>query len=177
MPRRGGPSCLGLCSAQPHISVLSDGWKALASQQFISHIFDIWKQEWLHVKFCRHSVVWLSEFKMPLDPEGKPLGKESKECASRRQPSCLSTCLHLLVLPLLGTLSRDSALVTAWPARTSWRQPHNPWLLSAQDLCRLLGKQRGCLPHSKGAWEGGSWEIFLKGSVASSIWRSFLKGL
>lgn len=71
---------------------------------------------------------------MPLDPEGKPLGKESKECASRRQPSCLATCLPLPVLPLLGTRSRDPALVTAWPVRTSWRQPHNPWLLSAQDL-------------------------------------------
>lgn len=104
----------------------------LASQNFIDNTFDNLKTGMTYFlkKFCINFVVWLLEFNMSLEPEAKPLGKESKECGSRMQLSSSFT-----FLPLLGIFSSDPAQVTALAVCTSWRQLQNSWLLSFKDLC------------------------------------------
>lgn len=62
------------------------------------HWGHLWSSAYL--KFCINFVVQSLDFKMSLEPEEKPLGKESKECVSRMQSSCLFEFLPLQVLPL-----------------------------------------------------------------------------
>jgi len=68
------------------------------------------------LKFGIIFVVKLLEFEMSVNPEEKPLGKESKECSPGMGLSCLSPFLPLLVLPLLGIFRSDPAQATALAA-------------------------------------------------------------
>lgn len=126
--KAGGEASLPwCCPAWLHLSVLSDGRKALTSQHFIEDICD----HPAYLKFCINFVVQSLDFKMSLEPEEKPLGKESKECVSRMQ----SSCLFSKFCPSSDISCSDPAQVTVLAAWTSWRQAQNSWLPAFKDFC------------------------------------------